>query len=316
MNSKVKSEVDLSIIILTYNVKSYALDSIKSIEENYPNEVGKGKYEVIIADNASTDNSLEAFKNYRQKSKIKNFKIVDNGGNIGFAAGNNKGVAVSRGKYLLFLNPDTIVYKNTLNYLIEFMDKHPEAGACSCKLESQDKELDINCHRGFPTPWNAFCYFSGIQKRFPKSRFFSGYTQGWKDFGTTHEVDAIEGAFMIVPRTVGDKVKWWDEDYFFYGEDLQFCYNIKKLGYKIYYVGETAIMHIGGVTSGIKKKTSNITTANLESKKMLQRERFKAMKIFYKKNYRNAYPGFLFWIINIGINFLQERAIAKLKVNS
>ncbi|MBU2632649.1 glycosyltransferase family 2 protein [Patescibacteria group bacterium] len=316
MKTEENNKIELSIIILTYNAKAFTLEAVKSIEENYLKEVLEGKYEVVIADNASTDGSLDFFNEYKKKSKIKNLQIVDNGGNIGFSAGNNIGVNHANGKYLLFLNPDTVVYKKTLNYLVDFMENHPEVGASSCKLISQDGNLDINCHRGLPTPWNAFCYFSGIQRIFPKSRLFSGYTQGWKDLDTAHEVDAIEGAFMLVPRSVGEKIKWWDEDYFFYGEDLQFCYNIKKLGYKIYYVGQVSIMHIGGVTSGIKKKSRNITTANIEAKKMLQKERFKSMKIFYRKNYQNTYPNFLFWIINKGINFLEKRALSEIKVRS
>jgi len=316
MKLEENSQTELSIIILTYNAKNFTLQAVKSLEDNYPEEVQSGKYEIIVADNSSTDGTLEIFKDYKNKSIIKNFQIVDNGGNIGFSAGNNKGILSSKGKYLLFLNPDTVVYKKTLNYLINFMDSHPEVGASSCKLINQDGDFDINCHRGFPTPWNAFCYFSGIQKIFPKSKLFAGYTQGWKNLNTTHEVDAIEGAFMLVPRSVGEKVGWWDEDYFFYGEDLQFCYNIKKLGFKIYYVGEFNIMHIGGVTSGIKKKTSNITTANIEAKRMLQKERFKAMKIFYKKNYQNTYPAFIFWIINKGIGFLEKKALSKLTVKN
>ncbi|PIY94165.1 MAG: hypothetical protein COY68_04050 [Candidatus Levybacteria bacterium CG_4_10_14_0_8_um_filter_35_23] len=316
MKSEENNQTELSIIILTYNAKDFTLQAVKSLEDNYLEEVSSGKYEVIIADNASTDGSLDFFKEYKKKSKIKNLQIVDSGGNIGFSAGNNKGVLSSKGKYLLFLNPDTIVYKKTLNYLVDFMDSHPEVGASSCKLINQDGDFDINCHRGFPTPWNAFCYFSGIQKVLPKNKFFAGYTQGWKDFNTTHEVDAIEGAFMLMPRSVGEKVKWWDEDYFFYGEDLQFCYNIKKIGYKIYYIGEVSIIHIGGVTSGIKKKTSNITTANLEAKRRLQRERFNAMRIFYRKNYQHTYSSFVFWIINKGIGFLEKRALRGLKVKN
>ena len=271
---------ELSIIILTYNTKEFTLDAVKSIEENYPSEVESGKYEVIVCDNASTDGTVEMFREFKKSTKIKSFHIVDNGGNIGFSAGNNKGVPLAKGKYVLFLNPDTIVYKKTLSYMINFMESHPDAGAASCKLINKDGEIDFNCRRGFPTPWNAFCYFSGLQRMFPHSRLFAGYTQGWKNLKTTHEVDAIEGAFMMMPRTVGEKVGWWDEDYFFYGEDLQFCYDIQKLGLKIYYVGEVETMHIGGASSGIKKKAANITTANIETKRRLQKARFNAMKIF------------------------------------
>ncbi len=149
---------------------------------------------------------------------------------------------------------------------------------------------------------------------FPKSRLFAGYTQGWKDLDTTHEVDAVEGAFMMMPREIGEKVGWWDEDYFFYGEDIQFCYDIRKLGYKIYYIGEYSIMHIGGAASGIKPKSQNVTTANVDGKRMIQGERFKAMKLFYKKNYSDTYPAFIQNIIYKSIDFMHQRAINRLKV--
>lgn len=308
-----KTAVELSIIILTYNTKDITMQAVQSVEDSYPEEVKSGKYEVIVTDNASTDGTLAAFKKFKEHTKIKTFHIVDNGGNIGFSKGNNKGVPYIKGKYVLFLNPDTIVYKNVLDYLIDFMEKTPDAGTVSCKLINKDGALDFNCHRGFPTPWNAFCYFSGLNRMFPKSRIFAGYTQGWKDLKTTHEVDAIEGAFMLMPTEVGKKAGWWDEDYFFYGEDLQFCYNIRKLGYKIYYVGEKHIMHIGGAASGIKKKTANITTANLETKLKLQRARFEAMRIFYKKNYRKVYPRFVTWVIEKGIQRIENKTINELK---
>lgn len=304
----------LSIIILTYNTKDITLEAVKSIEENYPKEVESKKIEVIVADNASTDGTLEFFKEYRKRTKIKSFYIIDNGGNIGFAAGNNKGIPYAKGKYVLFLNSDTIVYKETLNYMLNFMEKNPDVGAASCKLINKDGIIDFNCHRGFPTPWNSFCYFLGLQRLFPKSRLFAGYTQGWKDLNMTHEVDAIEGAFMIMPYSVGKKVNWWDEDYFFYGEDLQFCYNIKKLGYKIFYVGQVSITHIGGASSGIKKKTANITTANVEAKRKIQEARFNAMKIFYKKNYKKVYPSWVYFLVINGIDYLKNKNLSKLKI--
>lgn len=307
-------KADLSIIILSYNTKDITLEAIKSIEEHYPQEVTSGEYEVIVTDNASTDGSFEAFQAYKKLTRIQTFHAVDNGGNIGFAAGNNKGLPYAKGRYILFLNPDTIVYPKTLSHIVDFMDANPDAGAASCKLVNKDGEMDFNSHRGFPTPWNALTFFSGLQRAFPKSRLFAGYTQGWKDMNTTHEVDAIEGAFMLVRREVGEQVGWWDEEYFFYGEDLQFCFDIRKLGYKIYYVGEVSIMHIGGAASGIKQKSQNVTTANVEGKKRIQAARFEAMRIFFKKNYGSEYPSFVQKAIFKGIDVMHKRAIAKLRV--
>ncbi len=306
--------INLSIIILNYNTKQLTVDSIASIEKNYPKEVSEGIFEVIVCDNDSTDGSVEGFKEYKKKSKIKTFHVVENGGNLGFSAGNNKGVSYAKGKYVLFLNPDTVVYPKTLSYMIDFMDKHPEVGASSCKLMNKDGEMDFNCHRGFPTPWNAFSYFSGLQKKFPKSRLFAGYTQGWKDFSTNHEVEAIEGAFLLLPKSVGEKIGWFDESYFFYGEDLQFCYDIRKLGLKIYYLGEVESMHIGGAASGIKKKTQHLTSANIDAKRNIQKARFEAMRIFYRKNYKNVYPAFLQNLILKAIDIKEKKVLSGLEI--
>lgn len=303
---------DLSIIILNYNTKQITIEAIESIEKNYPQEIRTGNFEVIVTDNKSPDNSLQAFRDYKKKTKIKTFSVVDNGGNLGFGAGNNKGIPFANGRYVLFLNPDTISYPKTLSYMVKFMDDHPDAGTASCKLINKDGKIDFNCHRGFPTPWNAFCYFSGLQRIFPKSKLFAGYTQGWRDMETTHEVDSIEGAFMIMPYAVGEKVGWWDEDYTFMGEDIQFCYDIKKLGLKVYYVGEVSIMHIGGASSGYKKSAQSVTTANIETKRKVQNWRFEAMKIFYEKNYADKYPFFIKWIIFKGIDFLHGQNMPKI----
>lgn len=304
---------DLSIIILNYNTKQLTLEAIASIENNYPHEVASGLYEVIVTDNASPDGSLEALQAYKKKTKIQSFHVVDNKKNLGFSAGNNKGLPFVKGRYVLFLNSDTVVSPKTLTRMVKFMDASPEAGAATCKIIIPSGDIDEASHRGFPTPWNAFTHFSGLEKVFPQSRFFSGYTQGWKDLNTIHEVDAVVGAFLLVRREVGDAIGWWNEDYFFYGEDLQFCYDIKKLGYKIYYVPDVSILHYGGVSSGIKKHSQQITTADKEHKRFIQGHRFDAMRTFYEKNYKEKYPKIVTWFVHHGINTLHKRNVPKEK---
>lgn len=307
-------KVDLSIIILNYNTKNITIEAIRSIENNYPKEVSAGEYEVIVADNASPDDSLSAFKEYKEKTKIKSFLALDNKKNIGFSAGNNKAVPYAKGRYVLFLNPDTIVDPETLSYMIKFLDSHPDAGAATCRIIFPQGKLDPNCLRGFPTPWNSFCHFSGLGKLFPNVRFFAGYLQsGWRDINKLQEVDAIEGAFIMLPKKIGEEIGWWDEDYFFYGEDLQFCYDIHKAGYKIYYIPDVNIIHYSGASSGIKKDSQNITTAGKETKMKVQGWRFDAMRIFFKKNYSDKYPKIFNWLVLNGIAYLQKKNIDKLK---
>lgn len=287
--------IDLSIIIVNYNTKVFLRNLLDSIEKSISKRI---TYEVIVVDNASTD-GLPA--------ETLNFKLIRNKENLGFSKANNQGVKISeKSRYLLFLNPDTLMQKNTVEEMIKFMDAHRDAGAATCNLVMPNGEIDDASHRGFPTPWNSFSYFSGLAKIFPKSKLFNGYNLGWLDFGKVHEIDACAGAFMLVRREAGEAIGWWDEDYFFYGEDLDFCYMLKQKGWKIYFVPQVWILHYKGVAGGIKKMSQNISTADLETKKRATKARFNAMRIFYKKHYEKVYPKWLTWLIFAGISIKEK----------
>ncbi len=287
--------IDLSIIIVNYNTKSFLSNLLDSIKKSVSRKI---TYEVIVVDNAST-NGLPA--------ETLNFKLIKNKENLGFSKANNQGIKASqKSRYLLFLNPDTLMQKNTVEEMIKFMDMHKDVGASTCKVVMPNGKIDDASHRGFPTPWNSFSYFSGLSKIFPKSKLFNGYNLGWLDFGKVHEIDACAGAFMIVRREAGEAIGWWDEDYFFYGEDLDFCYMLKQLGWMVYYVPQVWILHYKGVAGGIKKISQNISTADLETKKRATKARFNAMKIFYKKHYTKVYPKWLTWLVFAGISIKEK----------
>ena len=284
--------IDLSIVIVSYNTKEFLGRCLDSIFESTLKDL-----EVIVVDNASKDGSVEEIRKFDSK-----VKIIENKENVGFSKANNQGVKIVKGKYLLFLNPDTVVNKDTLSTLISFMENTKDAGVVTCKVILPDGNLDDSAHRGFPTPWNAFCYFSGLEKLFPRFKLFAGYHMGWEDFTKTHEINACAGSFMLVRREAGDQIKWWDEDYFFYGEDLDFCIKLKEKGWKIYYYPHVSITHYKGVSSGIKKISKEITTADLETKRFATKHRFSAMKILYEKHYQNKYPKIINWLVLKGIN--------------
>lgn len=284
--------IDLSIVIVSYNTKDFLIKCIQSIEET-----GKDfTYEIIVVDNASNDGSAELVK-----EKFKDVILVANKENLGFSKANNIGIKKTTGRYVLFLNADTIVYPITLKTMINFMDSHKDAGASTCKLKMPNGKIDDASHRGFPTPWNSFCHFLGLSKIFTKVKLFGGYNLSYLDLSKTHEIDALAGAFMMVRKEAGEKVNWWDEDYFFYGEDLDFCFMLKQNGWKVYYVPEFSILHYKGVSGGIKKISKEVTTANKETRKKAQTERFKAMRIFYKKHYENKYPWIVTRLVYLGI---------------
>lgn len=289
---------DLSIIIVSYNTKNFLYSCLQSVYENLSKNL---KFEVIIVDNASSDGSVEMVK--KQFEKV---TLVKNQENLGFAKANNLGIEKAHGRYLLFLNSDTILHKNTIETIISFMEKNNDAGATTCRINLPDGKMDDACHRGFPTPWNAFCHFSGLSRVFPKSKIFAGYSLGWMDLTKIHEIDACCGAFMIVKRESGEGVNWWNESYFWYGEDLDFCYRLKGKGWKIYFLPTVSILHYKGVSGGIKNSSKKLTTADEETKKLATKARFDAMRIFYKNNYLNKYPKLLTWLIFKGISLKEK----------
>ncbi len=296
--------IDLSIIIVSYNTKDFIRECLKSIKVT-----SKGfDYEIIVVDNVSSDGTSQMVK-----EEFPDVITIKSRENLGFSKANNLGVKKSKGRYVLFLNPDTVVYKNALFNMVKFMDEHKEAGAATCKLVMPGGRLDDAAHRGFPNPWNSFSYFSGLSKVFPKSKLFGGYNLGWLDISKTHEIDACAGAFMMVRRQAGEKIGWWDEDYSFYGEDLEFCFRLKEEGWKIYFVPSISILHYKGVSGGIKKVSKRITTANLETKKRVTNWRFDAMRIFYKKHYQNRYPSLLSWVVLGGINLKHWLTLRSIK---
>jgi GT2 family glycosyltransferase len=208
-------------------------------------------------------------------------KIIENKKNLGFAAGNNPGISKAKGRYILLLNSDTEVPKHTLATMIRYMDEHPSVGVSTCKLLLPDGSMDPACHRGFPTPWVAFTYVTKLEKLFPKTRLFGEYHQGYKDLSTIHEVDCIVGAFFLVRREVVSAVGLMDEDYFMYGEDIDWAYRIKKAGWPIMYNPTVTILH--------KKKQSG--RANILAKRRVTTEIYfhKYNWLFYTKNYAKSY---------------------------
>jgi len=297
--------LDLSIIIVNYNTKEFLKNCLTSILSSID---GKLNYEVIVVDNCSSDNSSEMVR--KEFPKV---KLIANKNNVGFSKANNQGVKISqKSRYVLFLNPDTIMQKNTIEKMVEFMDENKGVGAATCKLVMLNGQIDDASHRGFPTPWNAFSHFLGLSRIFPKLRIFAGYHLGWMNLEEVHEVDALAGAFMLVRREAGEEVKWWDEDYFFYGEDIDFCYELKQKGWKIYYVPAVFVTHYKGVSGGIKKVSKEITTAKKETKKRATKWRFNAMRIFYKKHYEKKYPRLLSWLVLKAINIKLHFALKNL----
>ena len=259
--------IDLSIIIVNYNVKEFLqnlLDSLKKATQNI-------SHEIIIVDNASDDGSVEVIEDrYPQVKLIKNEK------NIGFGKANNIALSQAQGKFLLLINPDTIVKEDTFEKLIDFMGKTDDAGIVGCKVLNPDGTLQLPCRRGFPGPWTSFTKITGLSKLFPKSKLFARYHLTYLNEDETYEVDAISGAFMLIKREAYDKVGGFDPDFFMYGEDLDLCYRTQKKGFKVYYFHDTEIIHYKGEST----KRSRIDETKVF---------YNAMHLFVKKHFSASF---------------------------
>ncbi|HNZ84248.1 MAG TPA: glycosyltransferase family 2 protein [Candidatus Woesebacteria bacterium] len=301
--------IDLSIIILNYNSADYLRRCLKSISRS---NLGNYAIETIVVDNASTDLSLKL----AQKDKHKWVKYLVLKKNLGFAAGNNQGVKIinPNTKYVLFLNPDTIVQPKTLKTMIDFFNRQPDASAATCYIKlAKTGQMQPECHRGFPTPWRSFCYFSGISKLFPKSKFFNGYFLGHLDTSTIHPIEACVGAFLMVKKSVGQNINWWNESYFFYGEDLDFCYQLYQKKYKLYFNPHCQITHFQGISSGIKSQSQKLSSANRSTKILAAKSSTEAMKIFYQRNLFSKYNFFTRQLVLGGIKLLEIKRLFKAK---
>jgi len=233
--------IKLSIIIVNYNTQKLLRNCLKSVFEKI-----KGvQLEVWVVDNNSSDGSLEMVKN-----EFPEVKIIPNKENVGFAKANNQAIKESKGKYILLLNPDTFILDTNFNELLKFMEGHPEAGSCGPLVLNKDGTMQRQCKRGFPTFWNSFAYYSGLWKLFLKSQWwrenFGGYFLLNKADNQICEADCLSGAIMIVRRELLEKVGLMCEDYIMYWEDIDWCFRIKKAGWKIYYIPLTKIVHYGG----------------------------------------------------------------------
>lgn len=284
---KPPEKVKLSIIILNHNTSKLLKQCLNSIP--------KGNYQIILVDNASLDDSVEMTR--------KNFpevEIIRSKENLGFSKANNLARKNTAGEYVLFLNSDTKMFKDTLPEMLKLMDSDAKIGIGTPITHLENGSLYYACHRGFPSPWNSLAYFTGLAKLFPKSKLFAGYTATYLPLDKVHEIDACSGTFLLIQKKTLDEVNWLDEDYFAYGEDLQMCFDVKKLGYKIIFNPKAKLIHYWGATSGLTK------TSGAKVSPKWSQARYDAMKIFYDKNYRHQYPEFIRQLIFFAINLMSK----------
>jgi GT2 family glycosyltransferase len=285
--------LDLSVIIVNYNTCQLLEDCLTSLYAATP---PAGGMEVIVVDNASSDGSQDMVP-----EKFPQVRLLSSPENRGFSAANNMGAVEANGRFLLFLNSDTVLSEQALVAPLAYLEEHEGVGAITVRLVYTDGRRDPDNHRGFPTPWNAMCHFSGLSRLFPDSPRFNGYFQSYADFEQTHAVPVIAGSFMMMPRAVYDELGGWDETYFFYGEDIDFCYRIYEAGYEIIYYPHVEVLHYKGASSGLRKESAAIARPDKETRVKVARESVRAMQVFYSKFYGEQYSPLVTGLVLSGI---------------
>ncbi len=285
--------IDLSIVIVNYNTRQLLDDCLASLAVA---TIAPHSVETIVVDNASHDGSQTMVR-----EQYPDVILIENEENLGFSTANNVGVRAANGRFILFLNSDTRVDERALIEPLDYLQAHPRAGAITVYLEYPNGDRDPDNHRGFPTPWNAVCHFSGLSKLFPHRPRFTGYFGSTLDMSETHAVDVIAGSFMMMPRDLFDKLGGWDEQYFFYGEDIDFCYRIREADYAIIYYPHVRVIHYKGASSGLRKESAAIARPPKETRVRVAKESVRAMKLFYKKFYSDQYPAAVTWFVLAGI---------------
>ena len=279
----------LSVIIVNYNVGHFleqCLQSVRKAMEGIDTEV-------FVVDNASKDDSLSMIA-----EKFPWVKVIANKDNVGFARANNQAIKVASGEYVLLLNPDTVVQEDTFSKTLGFMDSTPDSGGLGVKMVNGKGGFLPESKRGLPVPSVAFYKIFGLSKFFPKSKRFGTYHLTYLSNDEIHSVEVLSGAFMLIRKSVLDKIGGLDEDYFMYGEDIDLSYMILQNGYKNYYYPHTQIIHYKGEST--KKGSLNYVVVF-----------YRAMQIFAKKHFSQHNSALFNWLITLAIWFRASLAILK-----
>ncbi len=284
--------VDISVIIVSYNVRLFLEQTINSVLKS----IGELAVEVIVVDNNSSDNSIEHIKS----SIAHPIKFISNEENVGFAKANNQGIEQANGKYVLLLNPDTVIQEDTLSKCFSFAEANSKVGAIGVKMVDGSGKFLPESKRSIPTPLNSFWKLTGLSKIFPDSKLFSGYNLGHISEDVDAEIEVLCGAFMFMPTQVVKEIGLLDDDYFMYGEDIDLSFRILRAGYKVWYLGSSSIIHYKGQSTQ-KSSLGYVNTF------------YNAMSIFAGKHYGSS--RMLLIILSIAIGIRQLSSILKRVIN-
>ena len=271
--------IDLSICIVTYRAKDVLRGCLASLYENV-----QLSFEVIVVDNGSQDGTAEMLQ-----EEFPGVQWIENEGNLGFTKPMNQALRSGSGRYLLQLNPDTLILPHALEYMVEYLDGHPEVGICGPKVLNSDYTLQKPCRRGESTPWAVLTYFTGLANLFPKSKLFGKYLMSYMDEDKAHPVAGVAGSCMLIRRAVVDQIGYLDERYFAYQEDADYCFRARKAGWQVYYLPGAQIIHYGGLGGSHVQPYRSIY------------EWHRSYFLYYRKNLAKGYFFLFNWIYYVAM---------------
>lgn len=272
----------ISIVIVSYNVSKLLDECLQSVACALQGIDG----EVFVVDNHSKDNTLAMLK-----EKHPEVRVIANEVNVGFSRANNQAIRLSEAEYVLLLNPDTVVYENTLHGVLDFMDQHPQAGGAGVRMLTREGHRAPESRRSIPTPWVAMLKMLGATRRYYMSHL------PWDEPG---QIEVVSGAFFLVRRKALDQVGLLDEDFFMYGEDIDLSYRLLKGGWQNWYLPYDIIHYKGESTQ--KSSFRYVHTF------------YQAMLIFFRKHYGHL-SFFLSLPIKVAIYFRASLALIQMMMD-
>lgn len=263
----------ISVIVVSYNTRDLLRTCLNSLWE----AMDGISNEVFVVDNVSRDGSADMVE-----QEFPSVRLIRSSVNLGFAAGNNKAFPLAAGRYIVLLNSDAFLMRDSLRVSVSYMDADPRVGLGGARLIGADQGWQPSA-RMFPSPLNDFLSLSGLAAKFPKSRFFGRQDHTWIDSNQTLDTDWVPGAYSIIRRTALEQVGYFDEQFFLYYEEVDLCRRIKKAGYLIRYWPDVVVIHLGGESSKTVK-----TLSMSRSGAQLELWRMRSAFLYYRKHHGNV----------------------------
>ncbi len=269
----------VSIVIVNWKTPRLLANCLESVFS----DSRSADFEVWVVDNASGDGSVEMLA-----ERFPQVKVIANQANVGFPKACNQAIALSSGRFILLLNPDTLVVEDAISRLADFLDVRTDCGAVGPKILNRDGTLQLACRRAFPDPLAAFFRVTYLSRLFPGVPLFAKYNLTHKSPDELLEVDGLSGSCMMVRRAAADDVGLLDEEWFMYGEELDWCWRIKQSGRTIFYYPESIIYHYHGAASRLRPVRATIALHH-------------GLHLFYRKNVAPKYWLPFNWLIYTAI---------------